>query len=110
MNQELIDASLLSSRTRQALGWLKRLWKKEPLGFIALLLTIAGGFYGLCEKFHPPTIEVLGVRPIYVRGSETHIIDGKAEEIPKRGISFIFHLKSGSRSVSIDREIGRANV
>ena len=48
-------------------------------------------------------LEVLGVRPVYVKGVDSYVLDGKKVEFPKRGISFIVHLKSGSRSVSINR-------
>lgn len=73
------------------------------VGLIGGILGIFGGGYSLYEKLCPPTLEILGVRPAYVKGVDSYLLDGKKVEFPKRGISFIVHLKSQSRSVSINR-------
>ena len=59
------------------------------VGLIGGFIGIFGGGYSLYEKLCPPSLEILGVRPVYVKGVDSYVLDGKKVEFPKRGISFI---------------------
>src|SRR5437870_5030788 len=71
------------------------------VGVIGGLLGIVGGGLSLYDRFFPPSIEVLGVRPVYIRGAQVFGSGKDREEIPRRGVSFVVHVRSQGRSVSI---------
>jgi hypothetical protein len=60
-----------------------------------------GAIFSLTDRFWPPTVDVLGVLPVYVYSTEEITIDGKQISFPKRGVSFIVMLQSKNREVSI---------
>jgi len=61
-------------------------------------LGIVLGLLTLFDRFFAPSVRVLGVRPVYIRGTEeSGLLKGNAT----RGIGFIVEVESGSREASL---------
>lgn len=90
----------LIERCRPVLRASWKIWKDILIPLLAVFGSI-GAFFSLTDRFWPPTVDVLGVLPVYVRGTEKITIWGKPTNFPKRGVSFILMLQSKDREVSI---------
>jgi len=94
------NGTAANQRTPPRLKGFATFWKEFIVPFLALFGTI-GAFFSLTDRFFSPSVEVLGVLPVYVRGTDNVTIDGQRESLPRRGVSFILVLQSKSREVSI---------
>lgn len=71
------------------------------IGAVGGVLGIISFLINFWDRFWPPSVEVLGIRPVIINSTEKLHLEKEQIEFKNRGFSVIAHLRSKNRAISV---------